>query len=77
MAKVYFLLEDNEDAGTVKLKMVADPPRSEWLEDEFTPAQQLALAAYAGMLDAGKVVRPDEPPEPEQTVVRSWDVGNN
>lgn len=79
MAKVYFRLTDNDDTGTVSVKMVAEPPREEWDDADFTPSQRLALAAYAGMLDAGKVVRSAKSEEaaPEVTEVRSWDVGNN
>ncbi len=78
MAKVYLRLQDNENGETASVRMVADPPREEWDEGNFTPAQRLALAAYDGMLKAGKVVSKEDPEtEPEVTEVRSFDCGNN
>lgn len=49
MAKIYFRMLDTTD-GLVAIKMVADPKRSEWEEDDLTPAQVLALLAYGEML---------------------------
>ena len=74
--RIYFRLVDQDD-GTVGIKMVANPPRDEWDLENLTPAQQLALAAYAGMLDAGEVVDRGTTASPATMEVRSFDVGNN
>jgi hypothetical protein len=80
MAKVYLRFLDGDNPETCKVKLISDPPKSEWEEGNLTPAQTLALVAMGACLDHSKVMSVDraEPEDkPDSITVRSDDIGNN
>ena len=78
-SKVYLRLVDNPDNGTTLVRLVADPPREEWDEENLTPSQKMALIAMGAMIDAGTIIKQKEAEKvlAEAMEVRSFDVGNN
>lgn len=54
-AKIYLRFTDQGD-GTVAIKLVSDPHKSEWDPDNLSPAMILAMVALGGAMDSGEVV---------------------
>ncbi len=68
MAKVYIrFMDKGEESASIKL--VADPPQSEWDTKNLTPAQILAMLAMGAAMDAGEASA-DVDPEPTEAAVK-------
>lgn len=54
VAKIAILLTDMDD-GRVTVKLISDPPKSEWDSENFSSAMVLALLAMGAVMDGGEV----------------------